>query len=267
MKWSIEIEHLRVVRGRRVLLHVEHFGVAPGEVVTVLGPNGAGKSTLLRCLNGLVRPTSGTVRVLGQTVSGRGVKSLAKLRRRVAYLGQILAPGSEMPLTVREVVATGRAGAAGLLRPLRADDWRVIDHWIEHLGLLALAQQPYGLLSGGEQRKALLAMAMSQQPEMLLLDEPAANLDLFWREQIVTTLESLYRQRPVTVVLVCHELETIPPSCGRVLLLDHGVVAAYGNIGDVLTPDRVRALYGRGLRTVLIGGRRLLVPDGRGEAE
>jgi len=265
MTGAIEIEHLRVAHGRRTLLHVEHFRVAPGEVVTILGPNGAGKSTLLKCLNGLVRPTSGSVRVLGMPVSGRNAPPLAQLRQRVAYLAQILAPGSEMPLTVREVVATGRAGVAGLFRPLRRNDWRAVDQWIERLGLAMLAEQPYSLLSGGEQRKALLAMAMVQQPDVLLLDEPAANLDLFWREQIVATLEQLYRQRPMTIVLVCHELETIPPSCDRVLLLDSGTVAACGLVADVLTPERVTAMYGHGLRAICVGGRRLLVPASGGE--
>ncbi len=260
MTGAVEIEQLRVVRGRRTLLHVEHFRVAPGEVVTILGPNGAGKSTLLKCLNGLVRPTAGTVRVLGMPVAGRNAAPLAQLRRRVAYLAQILAPGSEMPLTVREVVATGRAGVAGLFRPLRRDDWQIVDHWIDRLGLASLARQPYSLLSGGEQRKALLAMAMAQQPEVLLLDEPAANLDLFWREQIVATLESLYRRRPMTIVLVCHELETIPPSCSRVLLLQGGTVAACGPVADVLTPERVTAMYGRGLKAICMGGRTVLVP-------
>ncbi len=264
---AIEIERLRVVRGRRTLLSVERLAVAPGEVLTVLGPNGAGKSTLLKCLNGLVRPTSGSVRVLGLPVSGPGAAPLAQLRRRVAYLAQILAPGSEMPLTVREVVATGRAGVAGLFRPLRRDDWHAVDHWIERLGLAALARQPYSLLSGGEQRKTLLAMAMAQQPEVLLLDEPAANLDLFWREQIVTTLESLYRARRMTIVLVCHDLETIPPSCNRVVLLDRGAVVGCGTAAEVLTPQRVTATYGHGLRAMCIGGRHVLVPDGGEEIE
>ncbi len=257
---AIDIDRLRVVRGRRTLLSVDRLAVAPGEVVTVLGPNGAGKSTLLKTLNGLVRPTSGSVCVLGLPVSGPGAAPLARLRRRVAYLAQLLAPGSEMPLTVREVVATGRTGAAGLFRPLRRDDWRTIDHWIERLGLAPFARQPYSLLSGGEQRKALLAMAMAQQPEVLLLDEPAANLDLYWREQIVATLESLYREQRMTIVLVCHELETIPPSCHRIVLLDRGAVAACGTAAEVLTPERVAAIYGRGLRAMCISGRQLLVP-------
>lgn len=263
---AIEIDRLRVVRGRRTLLSIEQLAVNSGEVVTVLGPNGAGKSTLLKCLNGLIRPTAGSVRVLGHAVSGTGAIPLARLRRRVAYLAQILAPGSEMPLTVREVVATGRAGVAGLFRRLRRDDWQIVDHWIERLGLSSLNRQPYSLLSGGEQRKTLLAMAMAQQPEVLLLDEPAANLDLFWREQIVATLESLYRERRMTVVLVCHELETIPPSCNRVVLLDRGAVAACGTAAEVLTAQRVAALYGRGLRAICIGGRQLLVPAGDQEA-
>lgn len=264
---ALEFDGLRVVRGSRTLLDVPGLAVATGEMLTVLGPNGAGKSTLLKCCVGLVRPSAGEIRVLGQRLDRCGAIALARLRRRVAYLAQLLAPGGEMPLTVREVVAIGRTGIAQWFRPLGRDDWRMVDDWIERLGLRRLANQPYSVLSGGEQRKTLLAMAMTQQPEILLLDEPAANLDLYWREQIVATLETLHGETPLTILLVCHELEMIPPSCRRVLLLDGGQVVACGTVDEALTPQRVGRFYGDGLRMLRDDGRCLLVPSRRGEGE
>ena len=150
--------------------------------------------------------------------------------------------GSELPLTVREVVAIGRTARAGLFHPLSRDDWQTVDQWIERLGLAALADRAFSQISGGEQRKTIIARAMAQEPELLLLDEPTANLDLGWRERIVETVQTLYTQTRISVVLVCHELEVLPPSCRQVVLLDAGRVAATGSPEAVFTPERVAAL-------------------------
>jgi ABC-type cobalamin/Fe3+-siderophores transport system ATPase subunit len=260
----IEIDRLSVVRGGRTIVSVERLAVGRGEVLAVLGPNGAGKSTLLKCCTGAVRPSSGTVHVLGLPVHRLRGPALTRLRRRVACLAQLLPLGGEMPLTLREVVAIGRTGRAGLLRPLARTDWRLIDEWIERLGLGGHARQSYGVLSGGEQRKALLAMAMVQQPEILLLDEPAANLDAYWREQIVTTLEDLHREGNLTIVLVCHDLETLPAGTRRVVILREGQIAACGGPEDVITHERIQDLYGPGLTVLQCEGRYLLAPHSRG---
>jgi len=173
---------------------------------------------------------------------------------------QILPARAEMPLTVREVVAIGRTGIAGMLRPLRRDDWRIVDAWIERLALTPLARRGFGQISGGEQRKTLIARAMVQQPELLLLDEPTANLDLGWRERMVGLIGELYRTTGLTVVLVCHELEVLPNSCGRVVVLDRGRVLDDGPPEDVLVTARIETLYGPGLGVVRRAGRWVVVP-------
>jgi iron complex transport system ATP-binding protein len=257
---AIKIDGLCVRRGRREILRIDSLSVEPGRIVTVLGPNGAGKSTLIKTCLGFVRPTAGRVTVLGQPVERLRPAGLGRLRRRVGYVPQILAARSEMPITVREVVAIGRTGIAGLFRRLQSEDWRIIDRWIERLELDALARRPYGTLSGGEQRKTLIAAAMVQQPELLLLDEPTANLDLYWREQIVAALDSLCREQRITMMLVCHELEVIPPECRRLLLLEDGRLSAFGRPEEVLTDEAVARLYGQRLRVVHDGGRHATLP-------
>jgi iron complex transport system ATP-binding protein len=257
---AIEIKQLHVHRGGRAILSVERLTVPAGEAWVVLGPNGAGKSTLLKCLVGAVHSAPGCVRVLGEDVGKLRAMALTQLRRRVAYLAQLLAPGSEMPLTLREVVAIGRTGRARLWHPLARRDWQVVDDWIEQLGLARIARQPYAALSGGEQRKALLAMAMVQQPEILLLDEPTANLDAYWREQIVATLSALHRERSLTTIMVCHDLEAIGASTGQAVVLCGGKVVAQGRCQDVLTQDRIELLYGDGLSVMHQSGRYVLVP-------
>jgi ABC-type cobalamin/Fe3+-siderophores transport system ATPase subunit len=187
---------------------------------------------------------------------------LSRLRRRIGYVPQLLPTGGEMPLTVREVVAMGRAAAAGLGRRLRREDHEQIDQWIDRLGLTPLAGRGFSRVSGGEQRKALIARAMVCQPELLLLDEPTANLDLGWRERIVEQIGALYAGGRLTVVLVCHELEVLPGGCGQILVLDRGRALAAGTPEQVLDTDLVASLYGPGLEVCRRGRRWAVLPGG-----
>jgi len=257
---AVYLEGLSVRAGGRAVLSLDGLSVDRGEMVGLLGPNGAGKSTLLRCLLGMQGRARGEVQVLGEDVGLLGSDGLARLRRRIGYVPQLLPGRTEMPLTVREVVAIGRTGIAGLLRPLRRDDWRIVDEWIDRLGLAALAGRGFGEISGGEQRKTLIARAMTQQPELLLLDEPTANLDLGWRERIVQTVADLYRWQGLTVLLVCHELEVIPACCDRIVVLDEGRIAADGTPREVLSTERIASLYGPGLGVIHNVGRWAVVP-------
>jgi len=259
-KHAISVENL-VVRGRRkTILSIDWLDVRRGEFLGVLGPNAAGKTTLLRSCLGMQRYTKGHVTVLGQQVGRLGFLELARLRRRAGYVPQLLPVHSEMPLTVREVVAIGRTGVAGVLSRLSPHDWRIIDEWIDRLGLTSLAQQGYGEISGGEQRKTLIARAMVQQPEILLLDEPTANLDLGWRERIVEIVEELYLTLKISILLVCHELEVLPASCRRVAVLQEGKLIADGPSDEVLTNVLLESLYGPGLSILHDKGRYAVVP-------
>jgi iron complex transport system ATP-binding protein len=259
---AIEVRSLVVRRARRAILQVEDLTVHHGQFVVILGRNGAGKSTLLKCLLGHVKPTNGKVSVLGNRLAPHSGISLSRLRGRIGYVPQVLAAHSETPLTVREVVAIGRTGIAGLFRRLTRNDWETVDSWLKTLGLADLSQQAYSSLSGGEQRKTLIAKAMVQQPEILMLDEPTANLDLFWREQIVVILQRLHEDLGLTIVLVCHELEVIPTCSGRLLVLQDGAIIADGLPENVLTCQLVEALYGSRLRLFCSGGRYAAVPRG-----
>ena len=274
----IHIEDLLVRAEKRIILSVERLSISCGQVVGIIGPNGAGKTTLLKCILGYQRFSTGKVVVFGRPVRGSagmpGPKwsgvSLAHLRRRIGYVPQVLAREGEMPLTVREVVSIGRCGLAGLFKPLRREDWRIVDEWLDRLGLTELANAGYGDLSGGEQRKVLIARAMVQQPELLILDEPTANLDLSWREQIVAEIEHLCQQsdlftgskRGLTVILVCHELEVIPSCCHHIVLLERGRISAQGQPEEVLTDERIKSLYGSGLKLLQCGERFAVVPAG-----
>jgi ABC-type cobalamin/Fe3+-siderophores transport system ATPase subunit len=258
----IEIQDLAVHAARRCVLGLERLQIPVGAITAVMGRNGAGKSTLLRAALGFVAPTSGELRVLDCRVPQLAGNALAQFRRRVGYVPQLLPARSELPLTVREVVAIGRTGRAGLFRSFTQNDWRVVDEWIERLGLKALAGRAFGEISGGEQRKTIIARAMTQQPELLLLDEPTANLDLGWRERIVATIAQLHAETALSIVLVCHELEVLPPACRHVVLLEQGRVLDTGAPEQVFTPERVVTLYGAGLKVMHENGRHAVIPGG-----
>jgi len=264
---AVMIRDLAVWVRRRCILELSELEVATGEFLAVLGPNGAGKSTLLKVIAGLVRPRRGRVMVLGCDLGSLPWWQQAAWHARIGYVPQHLASRPELPLTAREVVAIGRSGLRGLGRPLRRQDWAIVDAWIERLGLAAVARQPYGALSGGEQRKTLIARALAQAPAMLLLDEPSANLDLNWREQIVRLCGQLHAELKLTVLLVCHELEAIPPTCRRVVLLDAGRCIASGAPEEVLTTEHLQRLYGPGLDVIHGHGRHCVVPSGIGQGQ
>lgn len=262
----IEVRDLLVSAGRKRLLGLDELRVASGEVLAVLGCNGAGKTTLLETLCGLRRPARGMVRVLGHPLKDMGSFALTRLRHEIGFLPQRLAVSGELPLTTREIVAIGRSGCRGLMRPLQRADWNIVDEWIDRLGLAGCRHQPYATLSGGEQRRTLLARVMVQRPKLLLLDEPATHLDLSAREQIVRIIDELRGPGRLTILLVCHELETIPSCCQRLLLLEEGRALADGPPGEVLQPDRVRLLYGQEVSVERRGNRWLAVPTGASSA-
>ncbi len=262
---AIEAHDLALAFGWRTVLRVPSLAVDRGEALAVLGRNGAGKTTLLKACLGLHRPAAGRLSVLGQDVNTLGWWQLLRLQRRIGYVPQAMASGSEVPLTIREVVAMGRAAVVGLLRPLGRDDWRVVDTWLERVGLAKLANQRFREVSGGEQRKTIVARAMVQHPEILLLDEPTAWLDMGWREQIVQLLQDLYANSGMTIVLVCHELEVLPRCCQRVVLLADGTTTACGCPEDVLTDATVSAFYGGCFRVRHEDGRHAVLPACGGE--
>ena len=258
---AIEFRAVTVRARGRCLLDLPQLQIPAGRVVALLGPNGAGKTTFARACLGLVEAASGSIRVLGRDVTALGASELAELRRRIGYVPQLPPTRSELPLTVREVAAIGCTARAGLFRALQADHWRCVDEWLERLGLAALANRAFSEISGGEQRKTVLARAMAQEPEWLILDEPTAHLDLGWRERVVETIERLHVQTGLGVLLICHELEVLPPSCREVVVLETGRAVAQGTPEAVFSADCVRRLYGPGLRAWHENGRHALLPE------
>ncbi len=203
--------------GVRVLEDVT-LTVAAGEFVAIAGPNGGGKTTLLRLVLGLERPTAGSVRVFGRS-SRRGSD-----RQRIGYLPQRARLVGEAPVTVREVVSTGRLAPAGIWGPLRRADREAVARAIETVGLTERADSPLKTLSGGMQQRALIAKALASEPTLLALDEPTTGVDAESQESLGVLLEELRSELGVTILYVSHEFGAVEHVVARIVLVRGGIV-------------------------------------------
>jgi ABC-type cobalamin/Fe3+-siderophores transport system ATPase subunit len=213
-----------------------------GKILGILGPNGSGKSTLLKLLARVLRPRSGTIDLFGNPIS---VLSQAEVARRVA-----LVPQETMqifPFTIAEMVLMGRfphhRGWGGWHWE-DSDDWRIAHQAMEDLDVLHLGSRLVTDVSGGERQRAVIARALTQIPQVLLLDEPTAFLDLHHQLDIARILRRLNRERGLTVILVSHDLNLASQYCDRLMLLHHGQVVEVGSPLEVLRPDLLESVYG-----------------------
>ncbi len=230
-------------RGRRVLFSGLSLEVVPGTLTAVLGPNGAGKSTLLSLLAGLEIPESGQILLRGRPVSAIPRRELA---RAMAFLQQETA--LEFGFTVRELVALGRSPHQNALGTIGGSDERAIDRVIRETGLTGLENRDARLLSGGERRRVFLAQALVQEPQILLLDEPTAFLDL--RHQAL--FQAIIARRiadGLAVIAVLHDPNQAVGASQVVLLSDDGS-SGVGTPAEMLTPQRLTRLYGTPISTI-----------------
>ncbi|MCQ8897916.1 MAG: ABC transporter ATP-binding protein [Hadesarchaea archaeon] len=229
------------------------LGAEEGEVVSLVGPNGSGKTTLLRCLDGILRPQRGSILLDGRELARIDPRELS---RRVGYLPQ--GSPSSFPLTVFDTVLLGRRPHLGWRVGER--DLRVVSGLLEEMGMEGLALRYFGELSGGERQKVLLARLLAQEPEVLLLDEPTAHLDLRHQLEILGLLRRKAGERGITVVMALHDLNLASGFSDRVVLLHRGRVLASGRPGSVLTPSRLERVYGVRVRRMGGKGRPYLLP-------
>jgi ABC-type cobalamin/Fe3+-siderophores transport system ATPase subunit len=256
---SVDLSGIDVRRAGRTILQIDSLTIPAGSFVGILGTNGAGKTTLLKICSGLIEPTRGQVRIDGVDLTQLSPWRRCGLRRRIGYIPQSAEYNAELPFTLREVVAMGRTSVRPLLSRLCKEDYTIVDEWIDKLGLSDRRNQTFRSLSGGQQQKALIARAMTQDPEVLMLDEPCANLDFYWKQQISAMIEQLYRQTHVTVLMVSHETSVLPPACERIVLMADGRIVADGVAQDVLSPQVLGKAYPGDFQIALIGGRRYTI--------
>ena len=220
------------------------LSVMKGDLVCIVGPNGSGKTTLLESINGILRYTSGSGRVFGLEIIDNG----GSIRRRAGYVIQNFEIDPLSPFLCRNVVMSGRTGKIGLLRFPQPEDWAVVRRSMERVGMTSYWSRPVGKLSGGEFQKVLIARALAQEPEIFLLDEPFANLDIRSKSDMEALLAELHAKGS-TVLMVSHDVNSIPRPCTHIVVLDRGRIVAGGPKDEVMETGIVGETLGiRGSR-------------------
>jgi iron complex transport system ATP-binding protein len=227
----------RRAAGQRVLDGVS-LAVERGTIVGLVGPNGSGKTTLLRILAGVLPPQSGSV-----TIDGRPIEQMTRrdLARRVAVVPQ--ETHSTFDFSVIDMVLMGRYPHLGAFELEGAEDQAIARDALAATGTAELEARPFATLSGGEKQRVVIASALAQASDVLLLDEPTAALDLGYQFEVTALLRRLNAERGTTMVVSTHDLNLVAALCERVVLLKQGRVVAHGATEATLTPEHIRLLY------------------------
>lgn len=250
----IDFLEVSLRRGGRSLVGPVTWQVELDERWVIIGPNGAGKTSLLRIAAASEHPSSGEAFVLGERL---GRTDTNELRARVGLSSSALAQRVPDDEVVRDLVVSAGYSVLGRWRERYEDvDYERAVDTLESLGAEHLAQRTFGTLSEGERKRVLIARALMTDPELLLLDEPAAGLDLGGREELVARLSDLAADPDApALVLVTHHVEEIPPGFSHCLMLSEGMVVAAGLLDDVLTGENLSAAFGQSIAVDVIDGR------------
>src|SRR5664279_4203184 len=250
----LELVDVSVRRGQATLLDQVDWTVEEDERWVVLGPNGAGKTTLLQVASAQIHPTTGIVGILGEVL---GTVDVFELRPRIGLTSAALAERVPRSERVHDVVVSASYAVLGRWREVYDE----LDHararqLLTEVGVAHLADRTFGTLSEGERKRVQIARALMTDPELLLLDEPAAGLDLGGREELLGALTELAGdRRSPAMVMVTHHVEEIPAGFTHVLLLRDGKAVAQGPIAEALTSKSLSALYGMPIQLFAQEGR------------
>jgi len=213
------------------------MSVTSGEVVALVGPNGSGKTTLLKCIARMLKPKGGSIIIEGQNLDKVGPKDIAKL---MGYVPQ--SATNVFPCTVFDAVLIGRRPY--LTWGVGKEDRRIISQTLGVMGLQHMAERPFNEISAGEQQKVLIARALAQEPQVLLLDEPTSNLDLRHQLEVLSTLQKATKERRISAIIAIHDLNLASRFSDKIVFLKDRHIYDAGEPRAVLTVDNVRSVYG-----------------------
>jgi ABC-type Mn2+/Zn2+ transport system ATPase subunit len=227
-----------------------------GDYVALLGPNGSGKTTILRSIVGFVKPTTGSIVIFGTDATGGIGKGI---RKDIGYVPQAHSMDPRAPFCVEDVVAIGRFGTVGMGKRLSSEDRELIQRSMKDTGIAHLSGRPIGHLSGGERQKVQIARALCQTPQILLLDEPTAHIDLKTQDELMDLLQKLHEDRGITIVLVMHDIHNLPTQCNRSIIVSEGHKIYDGDARGISPRDILSRLNGarsenRGRKTGMADG-------------
>lgn len=239
MGLSIDVHGLRLCYDTHPVLDGTEFKVERGDLVALLGANGAGKSTLLRCISRILNPSAGHILLDGQELRHYKSKESARL---MAVVPQETA--ADFDFTVEDIVMMGRFPYLSRFQKEDKEDREIVRRSMEMTGVSHLAERSIAALSGGEKQRVIMARAVCQQPEVLLLDEPTANLDIGYQSMLLELAARLNREQGVTVIAAIHDINLAVHHFDRFILLSGGRVLSAGRAEEVITAENIRKSYG-----------------------
>jgi iron complex transport system ATP-binding protein len=235
----LDIQSVSAGYQRKAVLHDVSLRVAPGEIAAVIGPNGCGKSTLLGCAAGLLARLTGRVTINGDDLTGLDARTRA---RRVAFVPQSFEGGHD--LTVEAMTMLGRTPYLPPYGTPGPSDRKTVEEALHAVSAKELRSRRIGELSGGERQRAILARAVAQQPQALLLDEPISNLDIRYQQEILSLVHHLARRERLMIVLVLHQINLASAVADTMVLLsNNGCVRVQGTPQQVMTGEHLEAVY------------------------
>ncbi|MFC1951208.1 ABC transporter ATP-binding protein [Chloroflexota bacterium] len=235
---KLTLENVTLKYGSRTVIRDISLTTVPGQMLGIVGPNGSGKSTLIKGITKLIKPAKGQIYIDGQNISKMSPGNLAKM---VAVVPQ--APLLPNAFTALEIVLMGRTPHLGFLRNERHSDLEIAREAMQLTHVWNLAHRRIAELSGGEIQRVTIARALTQQPEIILLDEPTAYLDISFQIETLDLISGLCAQKGLTAVSTLHDLNLASQYCDRVIMLCDGCIYADGKPADVIIPENVKHVY------------------------
>lgn len=239
MKEAIDIKNLSFSYRDAPVLKNLSFCIQHGDFFVIIGPNGSGKTTLMKTISGIANFQNGQIEILGRSIKNYTRKKLAK---KIAFVPQI--SPIDFPFTVTELVLMGRSPYLGMLGVEGKKDLEIAKQAIAFTGMEHLAHRRLNHLSGGERQRVFIARAICQQPQIILLDEPTASLDLAHQLRIMDLMEKLKEKKGVTVVMVSHDINLAAMYGDQLLLLKDGQIVSLGKPEEVLNYQILEEVYG-----------------------
>jgi iron complex transport system ATP-binding protein len=234
MSVMVQVSELCWQQQRKIILQDIDFTINTGEVIGIIGPNGAGKTSLLRCIQQLIPDFRGAITFKGTPILDFDRRQLAQSMAVVAQQSQPI-----FALSVNDVIRMGLLPHKNLFATDTHADRNQIAQAIEKVGLTSMADKDFGILSGGEQQRALIARALVQGAELLIMDEPTNHLDVYYQHQIMHLVKDLN----ITVIMTVHDLNLAAQHCPRLLLLEKGKLVADGGADEVLNADLLTRVF------------------------
>jgi len=235
----VEAKNVEFFYGARQALCGVSFSILKGGFYGLLGPNGSGKSTLLSILSGTARASKGEIELKGKRLETYSRKELA---RTIAFVPQ--ETDADFPFSCREVVMMGRYSHQGILGMGSRGDDAIVEHCMEITGTSAIAERPITELSGGERQRVIMAQALAQGGELLLLDEPTSHLDIKYQLEIMELVRKLNREQHLTIVASFHDLNIASHYCGEIFFLHSGRLAGSGPVDAVFSEEMIKNVFG-----------------------